>query len=219
MAQLFIDSSPVKPSARASSSTSSFSGHPSSFPTSSIASTPTPASLSGEPPSQPPSDALPALPTLPVALPVTGLPETGTGSSAPGPIALEDGTAEPAPAPVPVPSTTTGTVSTADPITVGIFAVPSALGKVFCVISYGYLFVQHTFLKDAMSLQRPLLANLSSTLLFTLCGFNVLGAALSGACLVAQLKRLSTGAKTAVQGPTTPVDVADMKEEKEAEKL
>ncbi|KAJ6561616.1 hypothetical protein B0H19DRAFT_1259283 [Mycena capillaripes] len=41
-----------------------------------------PEDLSGEPPSRPPSNALPTPPILPVALPVTGLPgpvpETGT---------------------------------------------------------------------------------------------------------------------------------------------
>ncbi|KAJ6568956.1 hypothetical protein B0H19DRAFT_1134296 [Mycena capillaripes] len=140
-----------------------------------------------------------------------------SGSPAPGPIALEDGTAEPATAPAPSPST--GTSSTADPTAVEILATPSALGKVVCVISYGYSFIQLAFMKDVMSLQRPLLANVGSTLMFILRGSEVLATAFILVLLVARFKRRSTTAEAAVQAPTTPVDVADVKEEKEAEKL
>ncbi|KAJ6568943.1 hypothetical protein B0H19DRAFT_1134281 [Mycena capillaripes] len=143
------------------------------------------------------------------------LRRSDSGSPTPGPIALEDGTAEPAPAP----PTSISTSSTADPTTVDILAAPSALGKVFCIISYGYFFIQHAFMKDVMSLQRPLLANVGSMLLFILRGSEVLATAFILVLLVARFKRRSTTAEAAVQAPTTPVDVADVKEEKEAGKL
>ncbi|KAJ7835124.1 hypothetical protein B0H14DRAFT_2797199 [Mycena olivaceomarginata] len=130
---------------------------------------------------------------------------SGSGTT-PRPITLEDGTAEPAPTPA-VPASSTDPDAMVD-----VFAVPSTTGKIFCVICYGYTFIQQAFLKGVMSLQRPLLDNVGSTLMFILRGAQVLGAAALVALLVTLVKRRSTAAE-AVQAPATSIviEVPDVK--------
>jgi hypothetical protein len=143
-----------------------------------------------------------------------------SASPATGPIALEDGTAEPV-----EPTLPSGTGSEAAPETPAeAEAKPSLFGRIFSLLSCSYFFIQQWFIDGIVSLKRPLLENLGSVLLYILRGFEVLFALFLIMVFVAWVKQSSSGAAaaegvTAAPAPApAPVlfdDGVPTKEEKE----
>ncbi|KAJ6568934.1 hypothetical protein B0H19DRAFT_1256628 [Mycena capillaripes] len=121
---------------------------------------------------------------------------SGSGSPTSGPTALQDGT----------PTRASANLTAIDIIAPFTYDKPS---KLFCILSYGYCFVEDCSMKKVVSLQRPLLANVSSMLLYILRGSSVLGAALLIALLVVRFKRRS---QSAAQPVVFEKDVTNVKE-------
>jgi hypothetical protein len=120
-------------------------------------------------------------------------------SPATGPIALEDGTAEP-----PVPAVPTDT----DASTEAPAPKPSVIGRIFSLASCSYYFIQQWYLDDIVSLKRPLLENLGSVLLYILRGFEVLFALFLILVFVMWMKKGSSDVAAAEGVPAAPAPAA-----------
>jgi hypothetical protein len=147
-------------------------------------------------------------------------------SPATGPIALEDGTTEP-----PIPAVPTDTDASTEapvfsflPSLYGRAPKPSVIRRIFSLASCSYYFILQWYLDDIVSLNRPLLENLGSVLLYILRGFEVLFALFLIKVFVVWMEKGSSVAAaegvTAAPAPAAPLQIllddgVPTKEEKE----
>ncbi|KAJ7848087.1 hypothetical protein B0H13DRAFT_2404737 [Mycena leptocephala] len=145
---------------------------------------------------------------------------SGLRSTSPAtrPLALEDGTAQPS-----APAVTAGTDAATEAPKRSV--IRSVIGRIVSLASCSYYFIQQWYLDDIVSLNRSLLENLGSVLLYILRGFEVLFALFLIKVFVVWMEKGSSDVAaaegvTAAPAPAAPLQIlldngVPTKEEKE----